>query len=173
MKRKSCKLPNTVKNDHADNYLYKIILSVNSLTMKQFQSNIRSGPYLVSDDIISYKLEFSGKNPIVVDWASMICPLDIPLLPENWLIDGIPENQKIITYTDERSNELYTQKIEPFESIIKENNTPFIHLSINNKVGNHIMLFEEGYPWWIEWRNINNDGSIKGLWFSRMIEWKK
>jgi hypothetical protein len=170
-------VPKTVKNDQGSEYLFRIHLRKSNLTLARFETNIRSGMYLVTGDKGEKIIEdYSKKNPSIVTLVPEILPLEFPIIPNTWFARGLLEQEKEKIFYDEKTNFKLIQRYEPFYSnytSVDELSKPVLIISLAKEDGTTIFQkWVPGFPWWSEWQCFYRNGMIKDLWYSKTIDWK-
>lgn len=164
-------LPETVDNNHGNEFLYSLALRTSDFTLKKIVSNTRYGDYYVSGQTsMRSELVFEESNPVAFN--NVIFPVDIPKLPNNRITQQSPWENGVITYKDERADDESSQTILRFNNGPKEIDAPAMHISLLFRDRLITQYWVSGYPWWAEARMINTDGTFSGVLYSKTIDWK-
>lgn len=170
---KATRVPPEISNDHCNDYLWRLYLNKENLSLVRFMVNMRSGAYLITGkEIIQRTFDFKKGNPIIIDHLPVLTPIDIPKLPHGGFPRFLSEEEKELQFSDERNYQEFFQYIVAIKENINEVPTTVLHVTLYNKgLGIRTQKWVPGLPWWQEWRYITTERFTNGMWYAKLIKW--
>jgi hypothetical protein len=172
---KSVDLPEGVRDAKKEDWLYKLWIRQNDMTLKSYEYRLRERLYKVEGDLVDEgKREFpSGAIAMPID--HYFSPIDVPRLPdilETW--KGIPKEYIKSTSMDEE----YTNKevVQSLSIVTKRNNdgniSPQLIVTMQNPImGIRREIWSAHKPWFDRWDCITADGIVKpGALSAQLVE---
>jgi hypothetical protein len=137
--------------------------------LRRLETNLRSGNFLVSGDVVDRRsMDFSGRNPAVITWVPSACPLDVAVLPQSW-VSGTNAAMEAAreTYTDERTFEPIVQRVEPARAA----DGLGLSVSLETAYGKErVQMWKPGLPSWSTWE-VRDAPDREYRTVSRLIDW--
>jgi hypothetical protein len=170
---KATRVPPAISNDHGNEYLWRLYLDKEDLSLARLMINTRSGAYLITGkEIIQRTFDFKKGNPVVIDHVPVLVPIDIPKLPHGGFPRFLSEEEKEFRFLDERNYQEFFQYIVAIKENVDEVPTTVLHVTLYNKdLGIRTQKWVPGLPWWQEWRYATSERFTNGMWYAKLIEW--
>jgi hypothetical protein len=159
-------VPAEIQNDHKGEYLFRLWLAKSDLALRRFDSNFRSGKYLVTGTLQSKRtLVYEKRQPVILSWLPDVCPLDIPIRHSDWDSSKSPVKEGKRVVRAEKSG----RKIEQTES--SDGDALVIQMTAEGG-STREQKWVHGCPWWREWKVKPKKGKQGGFRSAKTIDWK-
>jgi hypothetical protein len=170
---KAINVPSEISNNHGTDYLWRLFLNSEDLTLVRIVMNIRSGRYLISGkELTNQKYDFMDGNPIVIDNIPVLTPIDIPKLPIGEFPRFLSEEEKELWFKDEESQQDIVQYIVDIEENINGKIMHVLYIKLYSlDIGIRIQKWVPGLPWWEEWHFETNERFTDGMLRAKLIQW--